>query len=313
MPQQFHPKPFVLRDSLGLDTIWLDINALPAKVFNPIDTPDLVLFNIDSAIAHQVNWGKVDTFALHHIDRSDTILEKSFFNTYFTKGKTGNPETTSQPTAQLMVSALVLLILFSSLAIIFTTSRNRLIKYFLSIFNKRKFKEYFVEERPRIWPTTPIVYLLQSMLVGSVLSAWLLSQITVKNSEVIVGVALLVMVAYALVPLVRNGLIMFLGNIFLIQQEARKHIFISYLSHSLLFMLILPLAIQLAIQIPQLLPYFNTAFYVCFGLTLVYQLVKLIQNTQLQGIRSLFYIFLYFCTLELLPLFLIYKMLIIYT
>ena len=313
MPQQFHPQPFVLRDSLGLDTIWLDMDALPAKVFNPVIMPDLVFFNVDSAIAHQVNWGKVDTFALHHIDRSDTILEKSFFNTYYTKGKTGNPEATPQSTAQLMLSASVLLILFGSLAIIFTTSRNRLTRYFLSIFDKRKFKEYFIEEQPRLWPTTPIVYFLQSMLVGSVFAAWMLSQMSFKNTETIVRVTLLVIAGFVLIPLVRNVLIMALGNIFSIQQEARKHIFISYLSHSLLFILILPLAIQLAIQIPQVLPYFNTAFYICFMLTMLYQLVKLIQNTQLQGIRSLVYIFLYFCTLEILPLFLIYKMVSIYS
>ncbi len=105
---------------------------------------------------------------------------------------------------------------------------------------------------------------------------------------------------------------MALGNVFMIQQEAKKHIFISYLSHSLLFMLILPLAIQLAIQVPFLDPYFNTAFYVCFALTMGYQLFKLIQNTPLPDIGALLYIFLYFCTLEILPLFLIYKMVSIY-
>ncbi len=314
MPQQFKPQLFTFRnsDSLRLDTIWLDVNTMPAKVFNAVDTPELVLFNVDSAIAHQINWGRVDTFTLHQMERQDTVVQKSFFNTYYTKGKTGEPEATAQPTAQLIFSASVLFILFGCLSIIVATSRNRLSRYFLSIFDKRKFKEYFMEEQPKFWPTTPIVYFLQAIVVGSVLAAWLLSGITVKTTSRFLLITLGVIGGYALVPLIRNGMIMILGNIFLIQQEARKHIFISYLSHSLLFMLVLPLAIQLAIQIPELSIYFNTAFYTCFGLTMAYQLIKLIQNTQLQGIRTLLYIFLYFCTLEILPLFLIYKMVSIY-
>jgi hypothetical protein len=98
----------------------------------------------------------------------------------------------------------------------------------------------------------------------------------------------------------------------MIQQETRKHIFISYLTHTFLFLLLLPLAIQQAIHIPQLAAYFNTAFYICFGLAMVYQLFKLIQNTPLRDMSALLYIFLYFCTLEILPLFLIYKVVSIY-
>ena len=98
----------------------------------------------------------------------------------------------------------------------------------------------------------------------------------------------------------------------MIQQDVKRHIFISYLTHSLLFMLVLPLAIQMAVQIPELNPYFNMAFYSCFALAMGYQLVKLVQNTSLPDLGALLYIFLYFCTLEILPLFLIYKMVSIY-
>lgn len=312
MPQQFNPQRFVCLDSLQLDTIWLDVDALPAKVFNPIDLPELVFFNVDSAIAHQVNWNKVDTFALHRLERRDTVFEKSFFNTYHTPGITGVPVNPTQQTTQLVMSASVLLILFAGLSILFSNSKNKLTRYFLSIFDKRKFKEYFAEENPVFFPTTPIVYLLQSMVVGIVLSTWLISQMEVTSSSQFIGITLAVMGCCALVPLIRNGFIIVLGNIFMIQQEARKHILISYLSHSLLFMLLLPLAIQLAIQVPEFSPYFNTSIYVCLAVTMGYQLIKLIQNTPLPDIGALLYIFLYFCTLEILPLILMYKMVSIY-
>lgn len=307
MPQQTNPQKYVFRDSLQLDTIWLDINALPAKTFNPLDTPELVLFNVDSAIAHQVNWAGVDTFALHKIGSRDTVFEESFLNTYYTKGKTGIPENTSQPKSQFILSASVILIVFACFAIIFTTSKNRIVRYFLSIFNTRRFKEYFAEEAPRLLPTMPVLYLVQSILVGSVLSIWLLSQINISNPIGLVGVTGLVILGYALIPLIRNGLIMVLGNIFMINSDARKHVFISYLSHSLLFMLLIPLAIVTAIQVPVLHQFFNITLYVCLALTMGYQLIKLIQNTSLPDVGALLYIFLYFCTLEILPLFLIYK------
>lgn len=307
MPQQPDQQTFTFRDSLQLDTIWLDVNALPAKTFNPIDTPKLVFFNVDSAIAHQVNWSGVDTFRLHKIGNRDTVFEESFLNTYYTPGKTGVPETTSQPKSQLILSASVLLIVFACFSIMFTSSKNRIIRYFLSIFNKRKFKEYFAEESPRLLPTMPVLYLVQSILVGSVLSAWLLTQMNITNPVRLVGITSAVVAAYALIPLLRNGLIMLMGNVFMIQTDARKHIFVSYLSHSLLFMLVIPLAIQMAVQVPGLNQFFNITLYICLALTMGYQLIKLIQNTSLPDIGALLYIFLYFCTLEILPLFLIYK------
>jgi hypothetical protein len=307
MPQQPNQQPYVFRDSLQLDTIWLDVNALPAKTFNPVDTPDLVFFNVDSAIAHQVNWAGVDTFTLHKTGNRDTILAKSFLNTYHTKGKVGIPETTSQPKSQLILSASVLILVFACFSIIFTTSKNRIIRYFLSIFNKRRFKEYFVEESPRLLPTMPVIYLVQSVLVGSVLSVWLFSQMNISNPVRLIGITALVMLGYAIIPLLRNGLIMVLGNVFMIQTDARKHIFISYLSHSLLFILLVPVAIQMAIQVPGLNQFFNITLYTCLALTMGYQLIKLIQNTSLPDVGALLYIFLYFCTLEILPLFLIYK------
>jgi len=312
MPQQPNQQIYIFRDSLQLDTIWLDINALPAKTFNPIDTPKLVFFNVDSAIAHQVNWAGVDTFALHKIGNCDTVLQESFLNTYYTKGKVGIPESTAQPKSQLILSASVLLIVFACFSIMFTNSKNRIVRYFLSIFNKRRFKEYFAEESPRLLPTMPIVYLVQSVLVGSVLSSWLLSQLNISNPVRLIGTTALVIGAYALIPLLRNGLIMLMGNVFMIQTDVRKHIFISYLSHSLLFMLFIPLALQMAIQLPGLNQFFNISLYVCLALTMGYQLIKLIQNTSLSDAGALLYIFLYFCTLEILPLFLIYKAVSIY-
>jgi hypothetical protein len=158
----------------------------------------------------------------------------------------------------------------------------------------------------------PIVYLVQSVLVGSVLSAWLFSQLNISNPVRLIGITSLVMLTYALIPLLRNGLIMLLGNIFMIQTDARKHIFISYLSHSLLFMLLIPVAVQMAVQIPGLNQFFNITLYVCLALTMGYQLIKLIENTSLPDVGALLYIFLYFCTLEILPLFLIYKVVSIY-
>lgn len=307
MPQTIKPNSYVFRDSLQLDTIWLDVDRLPAKVFNPLDSPEVVLFNVDSAIAHQVRWEGVDTFALHKIERKDTVLQPSFLNVYSTPGKNGTPERSSQPTTQLILSASVLLILFASLSIIFSQSKNRIFKYFLSIFDKRRFKEYVAEENPRLFPTMPLIYVLQSMLLGSVAGFWLFSLKGSGGGSELVWISLIAMAGFALIPLVRNGAIYLLGNIFMIQHDVRKHIFISYLTHTLLFMLVLPLAIQLAIQIPELSGYFNVAFYTCFALAMGYQLVKLIQNTTLPDLGALLYIFLYFCTLEILPLVLVYK------
>jgi len=254
-----------------------------------------------------VRWDKVDTFALHKMERQDTVLKQSFLNVYTTPGKNGTPERSAQPTTQLILSASVLLILFAALSIIFSQSKNRVYRYFLSIFDKRRFKEYVAEENPRLFPTMPFMYVLQSILLGSVAGFWLYSMKPEGRSIELISISLIAMAGFAFIPLARNAAIYLLGNIFMIQQDVKRHIFISYLTHSLLFMLFLPLAIQMAIQVPQLDQYFNVAFYTCFGLAMAYQLVKLIQNASLPDLGALLYIFLYFCTLEILPLVLMYK------
>ncbi len=307
MPQLIKPKTYVFRDSLQLDTLWLDVNALPAKVYNPLDTPDLVLFNVDSAMAHMVRWDGVDTAGLSRIKEQDSIPHKSFLNIYTTPGKDGTPEPSTIPTTQLILSASVLLILFAAFAMLFSQSKNRMGRYFLSIFNKRRFKEYVVEENPRLFPTLPMVYVLQSVLLGSVSGFWIYSNGGRGGSADLLWISLLSIVGFLLIPMIRNAAIYLLGNIFMIQQDAKKHIFISYLTHTLLFMLLLPLGIQQAIDVPLLAPYFNFTFYVCFGLAMGYQLYKLIENTSLPDVGALIYIFLYFCTLEILPLVVIYK------
>jgi len=306
MPQIIKPT-YVFRDSLQLDTIWLNVDALPAKVYNPIDTPDLVLFNVDSSLAHIVRWDGVDTAGLTKIKEQDSIPQKSFLNIYTTPGKDGTPESGAKPSTQLVLSASVLLILFAIFSVIFSQNKLRIGKYFFSIFNKRRFKEYVVEENPRLLPTLPLVYVLQSILLGSVSGFWIYSAQGGGSSVHLLWISLFSIVGFALIPMFRNGAIYLLGSIFMIQQDAQKHIFISYLTHTLLFMLLLPLGIQQAIQVPLLDPYFNATFYICFGLAMAYQLYKLIENTSLPDVGALVYIFLYFCTLEILPLVVIYK------
>lgn len=307
MPQIIKPKTFVFRDSLQLDTIWLDSEAIPAKLFNPLDTPDLVLFNVDSSLAHMVRWDGVDTAGLIKVKEQDSIPQKSFLNVYTTPGKDGIPELTPSPSSQLILSASVLLILFASFSVLFSQSKLRIGKYFFSLFNKRRFKEYVLEENPRLLPTLPLIYVLQSILLGSVSGFWIYTNRGGGSSVDLLWISLLSILGFAVVPMVRNGAIYVLGNVFMIQQDAKKHIFISYLTHTLLFMLLLPLGLQMAIQIPVLAPYFNTSFYICFGLAMTYQLYKLIENASLPDLGALVYIFLYFCTLEILPLVVIYK------
>lgn len=308
MPQFNQPTKFIPPDSLHLDTIWLNYNDLPAKRFNPVDTPELVFFHVDSAIAHLVRWDHVDTVMLHHMERKDTVVSKSIFNISKPgSGQGGAPLIPSYNRFQLGFSAVVLLLFFAILSTIINTNKSRIQRYFLSIFSTRKFKDYFLEEHPGLWPTTPIIYTMQGLIAGSTVAIWLASK-TMFNSPVQYGLFCLAIIGgFMLVPLFRNVLIITLGNIFMIQQDARKHVFISYLTHSFLTMLLLPLAVMQAIQLESLNLWMDTVMLSCMAMAVGYQLVKLIQNTSLPDIGSFIYIFLYFCTLELLPLLLIYK------
>ena len=238
--------------------------------------------------------------------------EKSFLNVYTTPGKTGEPETSTLPKTHIVMGGSVLILVFALFALLYSTSKVRIGRYLSAVFSTRRFKEYVAEEGLSLFPSMPLMYLIQSILVGSVISYWILSQTDVTKPIQLVGITGLIIVGYALIPLLRSGLIMMMGNIFMIQYEARKHIFISYLSHTVLCLLLLPLAVQLAVYLPFINIYFTWILLICFGLTLLYQLVKMLQNTPLPDAGALIYIFLYFCTLEILPLVLMYKVVSIY-
>src|SRR5688572_6812802 len=137
MPQLVDQHVYVFRDSLQLDTIWLDIDGFPARIYNPPDTPEIVFFHVDSAIAHLVSEGKIDTFALHRLERRDTIYQQSIFNTISYRGKSADPLTTSFPGLQTMLSGTILLILFGCFSLLISTAKARLRRYLLSIFDKR--------------------------------------------------------------------------------------------------------------------------------------------------------------------------------
>lgn len=309
MPQFNQPTKFVPPDSLHADTIWLNYNDLPAKRFNPLDTPDLVFFHVDSAIAHLVRWDHVDTSIVHHIERKDTVFTESIFRIERPGGNVnyGDPVLPVYNKFQLGFSAVVLLLFFAVLSTIITTNKVRVQRYFLSIFSTRKFKDYFAEEHPGIFPTTPIIYTLQGLVAGTAIAIWLATKSTLATTFQYAVFCSVVIAGFMLIPLFRNILIMALGNVFMIQQEARKHVFISYLTHSFLAMLLLPIAVFQAVQLDFIYPWMDSVVITCLAMAVGYQLVKLIQNTSLPNPGSFIYIFLYFCTLEILPLLLLYK------
>lgn len=307
MPQFNQPTKFIPPDSVHADTIWLNYNYLPAKRFNPLDTPELVFFHPDSAVAHFVQWDHVDTGLTHHLERKDTVISQSFFGISPSGNDNGTPILPESSQFQLALSAIALLLFFAGFSTILTTNKTRLQRYFLSIFSTRKFKDYFLEEHPGLLPKMPVVYTLQGILTGCTFAVWLGTKSSFPNTLYYLGFCLAMIAGFIVIPLFRNSLIMALGNIFMIQQEVKKHVFISYLTHTFLALLLLPLAISQAIQLNFINEWMDGIVLVSLALAFGYQLIKLIQNSGQPSIGAFIYIFLYFCTLELLPLMLIYK------
>lgn len=302
--------PLVFKDSTGIDTIWVNLDALPAKTKNPIVPKPMVFFNIDSAIVHQSIWGKINP---EEVETKVQTEYKTYFQTTPAANKTGRIINSSLPFFDLSFSGILLLLVFVFITLLYKTS-NQKINFFLSgMFNHIRFKEYFSQETIQFYPNTLLFYLLQSILVGGVLHRILLSQYSFYSNIHYWQLGLLVILCYFLVPIIRNATLLLIGNIFQIRNDIQKHIYINYLTHTLLFFVCIPFAIYYSLNI--VIPYIpvEIIFYVCIGVVLMYQFFKLIQNVQIKTVGSIIYIFLYFCTLELIPLILVAKIVSIVT
>ena len=201
----------------------------------------------------------------------------------------------------------VLLLSFFFLAIV-NTLYNREIKNILaSLVKSEGIKKIAEHENTMVWRSL-LLLLLLFLLVSPVflfqtseffhLSTAFLPYLSPYFQLMLIGAGLLGL---------KILMIGFIGNLFYVQLEAARYITGIVVMNSLLAALIIPLSLGIKLSGETYTEYILVTGLVLFALCYLYSIV----NGLLAGLRSStlskFHLFLYFCTLEILPVFIIIK------
>jgi len=201
----------------------------------------------------------------------------------------------------------VLLMSFFFLAIVNTIYKREIKNILLSLVKSEGIKKISEQENTMVWRSL-LLLLLLFLIVSPVflfqtseffhLSTAFLPYLSPYFQLMLIGAGLL---GFKIL------MIGFIGNLFYVQQEAARYITGIVVMNSLLAALIIPLSLGIKLGGEAYTEYILVTGLVLFALCYLYSIV----NGLLAGLRSStlskFHLFLYFCTLEILPVFIIVK------
>jgi hypothetical protein len=180
-------------------------------------------------------------------------------------------------------------------------------QYLLALFSHKQFMKFMTEEEPTWLPPMPVFLISASVLIGGTATLVFLQTGMFSHPLLYVAAGTGLIAGMMVLPVLRSAAVEVLGAIFRIRDYTRLHANFSY--QSLVFMALLLLPVFLAAALGWLpdLQWAARALVACFAMTLFYHFLRLLWQMRSERWIFLFYFFLYFCSLEILPLLLVYK------
>ncbi|WP_285010527.1 DUF4271 domain-containing protein [Pedobacter faecalis] len=236
------------------------------------------------------------------VGRSNLINRyKDFDSRAVSRYRLGRPV----PKGQLWVPAVVclLLMLFATLKISFAKQLQTIVQSFFSnrvLNNLHKEDNLFTS-----WP-----FLLLFVQFGFTLGMffYLVSQFyhvgfSGTGFQFYLTISIFIVVLY----LLKIVVLRVLGHLFRVQKPVSEYITVLYLSYFNLSLLFIPLVIVFSLSPLKYGPYFIAVSFILLGVIFAFQFLRAGLNI-LSGYRfSKFYLFLYFCALEICPILILIK------
>ena len=206
-----------------------------------------------------------------------------------------------------LASVFMCLILFTWLQYFF---QKHIIKMFVAIFSNTQSSRLFTDKNillERVFTFLNIIYIFTAGLFVFQLLKHYNLQIFELNDLKLFILSTTVILALFIIRFILNWLV---GQLFNWKAEMKEYNYNVFLSYKVLGLILLPIVILMA-YIPDIQK--NILIYIALILIGIFYTIRYVRGMYLLGKKGflLFYMILYFCTIEILPLLLLYRWLFI--
>lgn len=302
MPQ--HIQLFQASDSVNQLPVGVDLTQ--PKVF-PVDSVlDLphsswVYFDLDSAIqrtAFNPSVQSADTSVIHFVP--------SLFENSALKAIWDEPAIVEQNKVLSIFLGILLIISLVLIVLIKLNAAPKVFQLITSSFRPNNFRRFVEEYQPGWMPPVFTAYLLSLLIISGVI----ISQVfpLLRFSDIVkIGISIALVVLIVFLPLLRSSIIAFWGWIFSTRQLAMFHVQFSYVTQLFAAAFLTPFYLNHALNLGFESMMHPLILAIGLGGIWVYQLVRIWMHGSSLGLFSVFYLFVYLCTLEIVPLLLIIR------
>lgn len=291
------------------DTLSLDTHLLPAQVDIALQPPSIFYFQVDSALAAMRREG---VMAYGENDSLPVVHPSLVQNTSYRPADASAWPLQTDHTPQSFAGILVIMLLALA-AILRRWVPRRSGQYLLALFSQKQFNKFMAEEEPSWWPPMPLFLLSSALLIGGTVTLAFLRTDMFAHPVWYALTGTGFIAAMMALPVIRSAMAELLGAIFRLRGYTRLHANYSYLTLVFLGLLLLPVFLASSLGWLPDVQWAARGAIVCFIMALSYHFLRLLWQMRSEGLISLFYFFLYFCSLEILPLLLVYKLIVPYT
>jgi ABC-type multidrug transport system fused ATPase/permease subunit len=204
-------------------------------------------------------------------------------------------------------SILILVLLFVILASIRTASEKYIIQLFQSIFNRSTANRLFRDKVSNLMHVSIRLDTFFILVIGLLLfqTVSFIMQPSPENTLIIFGISVAAILVYVTLKFTLYRII---GFIFDVNSETEEYIFYAKSGNRILGLILLPIVISLFFIKGN-----NAEFLLIIGgiMALIVSIINILKGIRViaQKVFSIYYMILYLCTLEILPLLLMWRIL----
>ncbi|MCX7744376.1 MAG: DUF4271 domain-containing protein [Flavobacteriales bacterium] len=303
MPQ--HIQLYKSSDTLNQLPVSLDLTQ---PLISPVDSSwqvsnsSWMYFDLDAAIQRT-------SFVAGNQSANDSLIHyvPSLFEKSVWKALCFNPILVENNKVLSIFLGILLIISLTLIVIIKLNTANKISQLITSSFRPNNFRRFVEEYQPGWGPLVFTAYLLSSLIISAVIISRVFPFLGYSDGLKI-GISSSLMLAIIFIPLLRSLIIAVWGWIFSTRQLAMFHVQFSYVTQLFVAIFLTPFFLNDALKLGLETWLHPLMIGVGLGGIWLYQLIRIWMHGNPNGLFSVFYLFVYLCTLEIVPLLLIIRL-----
>jgi hypothetical protein len=234
-------------------------------------------------------------------------LPATHYSTYIKQADYFKKSESFTSTPWFLIAVFMCLLLFAWLQYFF---KKHIGKMFIAIFDNNQAQRLFADKNvliERVFTFLNLIFILTSgLFIFQLIKFYGISVGTLNDLQLFIASSISMLAIFTL-RFILNWIV---GQLFNWKNEMKEYNYNVFLSYKVLGLVLLPIVICMA-YVPEFQK--NILIYIAFALIGILYIIRYTRGMYLLGKKGflLFYLILYFCTIEILPLLLLYRWLFI--